>query len=86
MRKLLIEMEIEVEELSGEDKEEVRSQGGIDDEDEGDYFDPQTYNHREFREIIEAAFHEEAVREAFSGSNMFVTFGSVKVTNSAWEG
>lgn len=86
MKRLRVELEIEVLPLSEEEQSEMLEQLGPDDEeeDEGSLFDPDDYSPRELAEVIEGAFHEEAVREMFAGSSIYVTFGDVTIKGANW--
>ena len=92
MKKLRIELEIEVKELSEDEQAECREQlgddeGDLDEEDgsqEPSGFSPDDYDAGEFAELIEGAFYDDAIREMFAGSNIYVTFGDARVIRSAW--
>lgn len=86
-RRMKVEIEIDVVELSEEEKDECREQFGADgeDDDDGDeLFSVDSYSAGEVAEVIESAFHEENVREMFAGSNLYVTFANARVVGAHW--
>lgn len=46
--------------------------------------DPNEYTADELADIVKGLFHDEAVGEAFAGSEMYVTFGDPKVVEAWW--
>jgi len=96
MKTLRVVLEIEVKELPEDEKEqsrqelgfgepsEIEEEDGDEPEDEESLFDVDAYSPSELADVIEGGFHEEAVREMFAGSSMYVTFGEVSVKEASW--
>lgn len=90
MAKMLVTLEIDVVPLSEEEQRECSEQMGneeIDEEDGpgGDLgFLPEDYYAFELAEVLEGAFHEDAVKEMFAGSGIFVTFDGATVKSAEW--
>jgi hypothetical protein len=92
MTKILrVTLDIPVVELPEDEQQEMRDDLdlGSDDEDgeEGsDFFSVESYDASELAEVLEGAFYDEAVREMFAGSNMYVRFGEdVAIVAAEWK-
>lgn len=92
MTKILrVTLDIPVVELPEDEQRECRDDLdlGFDEEDgeEGaDFFSVDAYEASEVAGVLEAAFHDEAVREMFAGSNIYVRFeDAVSVVSAEWK-